>query len=223
MRELRIATPGRIVSGVDAGRYVQILDDWANSGGFLILTHDGDGDRAAEGHDSWVESIVDVELYFDECGWVVEWDDGPGHQGTDDDVEIRHRTRPPSSQNQRNAEAGWSDVNVDVIAVEPEHGTVRLVCCDRVLSVGWEGAPPEIGPAFVEVDVPDTSWSSLLAHRSDGIPAVVTDYDADGTTQLSLLDGSTLLLVTTGEPPFGVLGTRVTVPSAGWTVYPVRY
>lgn len=110
-----------------------------------------------------------------------------------------------------------------MIAVEPEQGTVRLVCCDRVLSVRWEGVPPEIGPAFVEVDVPDTSWSTLLAHGSDGIPAVVMDYDADGTAQLSLLDGSTLLLVTTGEPPFGVVGTRVTVPSAGWTVCPVRY
>jgi hypothetical protein len=63
----------------------------------------------------------------------------------------------------------------------------------------------------------------LLAHGGDGVPAVVTAYDADGTTQLSLLDGAPLLLTTTDEPPFGVVGRWVTVPSVGWTLFPVHY
>jgi len=42
------------------------------SGGFLILTYDK-VDRSGNAFDSWVESIEDVDLYFDECGWDVEW------------------------------------------------------------------------------------------------------------------------------------------------------
>ena len=114
-------------------------------------------------------------------------------------------------------------MNVEVLAVDQEQGAVRIVCCDRLVSARWVGSPPGIGPTFVDVEVPETAWSTLLAEHADGIPAIVTDYDADGTTQLSLLDGTPLLVVTTDEPPFGVVGTRVTVPSAGWTLYPANY
>jgi len=72
MRDIRLATIGRIIAGEDVGRYVEVIDDWADSGGFLILTFDA-ADRSGNGHDSWVETIVDVDLYFEECGWDVEW------------------------------------------------------------------------------------------------------------------------------------------------------
>ena len=48
------------------------MDDTSSSGGFLILTFDN-VDRSGNAYDSWVESIVDVELYFAESGWEVEW------------------------------------------------------------------------------------------------------------------------------------------------------
>ncbi len=72
MRDLRLGTVGRIDSGIDAGRYVEVLDDFGASGGYLIVTYDGP-DRSGDAYDSWVESIVDVEIYFDEAGWEVSW------------------------------------------------------------------------------------------------------------------------------------------------------
>jgi hypothetical protein len=72
VRDLRLRTVGRIVAGIDEGRFVEILDDWESSGGFLIMTY-GQPDRSGEGFDAWVESIIDVDLYFDEAGWEIEW------------------------------------------------------------------------------------------------------------------------------------------------------
>ena len=74
MREIRLATIGEITAGVDAGRYVEVLDDWDATGGFLILTYDN-RDRSGDAYDAWVESIVDVELFFDEARWEIRWVD----------------------------------------------------------------------------------------------------------------------------------------------------
>jgi hypothetical protein len=76
MRELRVGVLGRIVAGDDAGRFVEVMDDTNASGGFLILTYDN-VDRSGNAYDSWVESIIDVDLYFAESGWEVEWLDRP--------------------------------------------------------------------------------------------------------------------------------------------------
>ncbi|WP_250444145.1 hypothetical protein [Actinotalea sp. C106] len=72
MRQLRIGALGRIAAGDDAGRFVEVVDDSECSGGFLILTYDT-AHRSGNAYDSWVESIVDVNLYFDESRWEVEW------------------------------------------------------------------------------------------------------------------------------------------------------
>ncbi|WP_051640412.1 hypothetical protein [Cellulomonas sp. URHE0023] len=72
MRDLRVGVLGRIAAGDDAGRFVEVTDDTSSSGGFLILTFDN-VDRSGNAYDSWVESIVDVDLYFAESGWEVEW------------------------------------------------------------------------------------------------------------------------------------------------------
>ena len=72
MRDLRLGTVGRIDQGIDIGRYVEVLDDFDASGGYLIVTYDRP-DRLGNAYDSWVESIIDVELYFDEAGWEISW------------------------------------------------------------------------------------------------------------------------------------------------------
>jgi hypothetical protein len=72
MDELPIGVIGEIVAGVDVGRFVEIVDDAENTGGFLVVTY-ADADRSPEVFDSWLESIVDVELYFEELGWRVQW------------------------------------------------------------------------------------------------------------------------------------------------------
>lgn len=74
MREIRLGTVGEIVTGVEAGRFVEVLDDWSGSGGFLIFTYEN-RDRSGETFDSWVENIIDVERYFDESGWEIAWAD----------------------------------------------------------------------------------------------------------------------------------------------------
>lgn len=66
---------GRIVEGDDESRFVEVIDDAETSGGFLILTYEH-GDRSGNAYDSWVESIVEVELYFGEMGWEIDWLDG---------------------------------------------------------------------------------------------------------------------------------------------------
>ncbi len=72
MCDLKVGVLGRIEAGEDTGRFVEVIDDTDTSGGFLILTYDS-VDRSGNAYDSWVESIVDVELYFTESGWEVEW------------------------------------------------------------------------------------------------------------------------------------------------------
>ncbi len=72
MRDLRVSTLGKITAGREIGRVVEVVDDTSKSGGFLIFTY-ADVDRSPEVFDAWVESIVDVDLYFDESGWEVDW------------------------------------------------------------------------------------------------------------------------------------------------------
>lgn len=72
MRQLKISALGRIAAGDGAGRFVEVVDDSEKSGGFLILTYDT-AIRSGDAYDSWVESIDDVDLYFDESGWKIEW------------------------------------------------------------------------------------------------------------------------------------------------------
>lgn len=71
-RDLRLSTLGKITAGDEAARVVEVIDDGQNTGGFLIFTY-ADAARSPEVFDVWLPSIVDVELYFDDRGWEVEW------------------------------------------------------------------------------------------------------------------------------------------------------
>lgn len=72
MSKIKIGALGRIVAGVDAGRFVEIVDDADSTGGFLILSHEN-ADRSGNGFDDWVESMMGLEVYFAEAGWEIEW------------------------------------------------------------------------------------------------------------------------------------------------------
>ena len=69
--EIKVGEVGKIMAGENSGRYVQVVDDRANSGGFLVLTASGPDMR--EGFDSWVESAEVLERFFVEAGWDVDW------------------------------------------------------------------------------------------------------------------------------------------------------
>jgi hypothetical protein len=74
MSDFRIGVLGFIVAGEEAGRWVEVIDDQAESGGFLIFTF-GDRERCGEVFDTWVESMIDVERQFDFWGWEIRWID----------------------------------------------------------------------------------------------------------------------------------------------------
>jgi len=62
---------GLIRGGLDAGHYVKVLDDRGVSGGFLILT--ARSREMADGYDNWVPDWGQVEKFFQESGWTVDW------------------------------------------------------------------------------------------------------------------------------------------------------
>ena len=72
MRDLRVEVVGRILAGDEIGRFVEVVDDSTNTGGWLIFTY-GRADRSGEVFDAWVESIIEVDRYFDEDAWEIEW------------------------------------------------------------------------------------------------------------------------------------------------------
>jgi len=70
--EIRVGVLGRILGGKEVGRVVEVIDDGARTGGFLILTY-ADDDRSPEVLDGWVETFGDVKRYFEESGWDIAW------------------------------------------------------------------------------------------------------------------------------------------------------
>jgi hypothetical protein len=72
MSGIPLRTIGRITAGHEKGRFVEVIDDNASTGGFLIYTYANEA-RAPEVFDAWVETMEDVEKYFEESGWQVAW------------------------------------------------------------------------------------------------------------------------------------------------------
>lgn len=66
---------GTILNSRHAGHKVRVSDDSENTGGFLIFEwwQGSDGPNAANAFDSWVEKKADLEEFFLETGWVVQW------------------------------------------------------------------------------------------------------------------------------------------------------
>ena len=64
-----IGKKGLITEGEHSGFFVRIEDDKANTGGYLILVFKDEN----VGFDSWVETEKDLEQYFHEAEWKIEW------------------------------------------------------------------------------------------------------------------------------------------------------
>jgi len=71
MNRIQIGVIGTIMSGDGVGRFVQVIDDSDNTGGFLILT--SDHRDLSHGYDDWVENTDALTRYFDQSQWVVDW------------------------------------------------------------------------------------------------------------------------------------------------------
>ncbi|WP_092956797.1 hypothetical protein [Paracidovorax konjaci] len=70
--KIEIGVSGRIISGIELGRYVKVIDDAESSGGYLIITS-ADADFKEDGFDAWVEDEGQLIRYFEEAGWKVNW------------------------------------------------------------------------------------------------------------------------------------------------------
>ncbi|WCM92757.1 hypothetical protein M5C99_20820 [Acidovorax sp. NCPPB 2350] len=70
--KIEIGKHGKIISGVEAGRYLKIVDDKESSGGYLIITA-ATSDLQKDGSDTWVENEAQLEKYFEESKWNVDW------------------------------------------------------------------------------------------------------------------------------------------------------
>ncbi len=74
-KPIKIGQVGRITLATDQaeiGHYVKVENDAENTGGFLILMA-SDAALRADGSDNWVETPGDLEAFFRESGWEVEW------------------------------------------------------------------------------------------------------------------------------------------------------
>lgn len=69
--QIPIGRTGKILAGDDAGWYVQVVDDTADTGGFLILTSMKPDMSGA--FDNWVEDLDSLDRYFEESKWQIEW------------------------------------------------------------------------------------------------------------------------------------------------------
>lgn len=71
--KIEIDRVGQILEGDEKGWYVYVFDDAKETGGYLILTFNSlsKTDESYEYFDGWVESIEDLNDYFDESSWKI--------------------------------------------------------------------------------------------------------------------------------------------------------
>jgi len=70
-----IGVIGCILNSDRVAHRVRVADDLDNTGGFLIYEWwDGsNGPNDYQGFDSWVETRDDLQQFFAESGWQVDW------------------------------------------------------------------------------------------------------------------------------------------------------
>ena len=65
---------GRITNSPDVGQFVLVCDDRERTGGFLIFQSSApDIFSAPKVFDSWVVRRDDLDTFFSEASWDVEW------------------------------------------------------------------------------------------------------------------------------------------------------
>ena len=64
---------GIIISGDELGNQIKIIDDRESTGGYLILTGKELSNLNVEAFDNWVSSKHELNEYFKESHWKINW------------------------------------------------------------------------------------------------------------------------------------------------------
>ncbi|EMT9070770.1 hypothetical protein MZN11_002005, partial [Neisseria gonorrhoeae] len=67
-------TLGVILNGVNPEeKFIKIIDDQENTGGFLILLSSNDKFSSFDSYDDWVENLEILKEYLQESHWIIKW------------------------------------------------------------------------------------------------------------------------------------------------------
>jgi|HubBroStandDraft_5_1064220.scaffolds.fasta_scaffold226206_2 hypothetical protein len=69
--DIQIERWGRVLVGKNAGSYVFVKEDPADTRGFFIFQ--SDEPSLERSFDSWAKNVEDVEKFFKFAGWEIIW------------------------------------------------------------------------------------------------------------------------------------------------------
>ncbi len=72
--DIRFNILGIIKNGVNPEeKFIKIIDDKENTGGFLILLSETGNFDFPYGYDEWAENLETLQKYLLESNWIIEW------------------------------------------------------------------------------------------------------------------------------------------------------
>jgi hypothetical protein len=74
MSDIKLNTVGKIVGGDNLGWFILIEHDPDGTGGYYIYQSPiREVKSSSEGFDDWLEKYEDIDGYFEESGWEINW------------------------------------------------------------------------------------------------------------------------------------------------------
>ena len=67
---------GKILKGDDVGQFIRVEHDPDDTGGFYIYQSTIIDFSSSDTFDSWVETRDDLDSFFKESKWVIDWNVG---------------------------------------------------------------------------------------------------------------------------------------------------
>ena len=72
--EIKFNILGIILNGANPEeKFIKIIDDQENTGGFLILLSSNDKFLPFNCYDDWVENLEILKEYLQESNWIIKW------------------------------------------------------------------------------------------------------------------------------------------------------
>ena len=72
--EIKFNILGIILNGANPEeKFIKIIDDQKNTGGFLILLSSNDKSLPFNSYDDWIENLEILKEYLQESNWIIKW------------------------------------------------------------------------------------------------------------------------------------------------------